>query len=33
MSRYTEEFKKQIVEMYNNGKVPVDIVKEYGMAR
>ena len=31
--RYTEEFKKQIVELINNGKVPGDIVKEYNISR
>ncbi len=31
--RYKEEFKKQIVELINNGKSPMDIVKEYNIAR
>ncbi len=31
--RYTKEFKKQIVELINNGKQIVDIVKEYDIAR
>ena len=32
-SRYTEEFKVQIVTLINNGKSPNDVVKEYGIAR
>lgn len=31
--RYTDEFKKQIVELVNNGKRPTDIVAEYNIAR
>ena len=31
--RYTDEFKKQIVELINNGKSPTEIVKEYNIAR
>ena len=31
--RYTKEFKKQIVELINNGKKITDIVNEYGIAR
>nr|WP_199563550.1 MULTISPECIES: IS3 family transposase [unclassified Oceanispirochaeta] len=31
--RYTEEFKKQIVELISNGKSPGDIVKEYNISR
>lgn len=31
--RYKEEFKKQIVELVNNGKSPTEIVKEYNIAR
>lgn len=31
--RYTEEFKKKIVELINNGKAPGDIVKEYNISR
>lgn len=31
--RYTEEFKKQIVDLIDNGKSPGDIVKEYNIAR
>ncbi len=31
--RYTVEFKKQIVELINNGKNPNEIVKEYDIAR
>lgn len=31
--RYTVEFKKQIVELINNGKSPTEIVKEYNIAR
>jgi len=31
--RYTDEFKKQIVELINNGKRPTDIVAEYNIAR
>lgn len=31
--RYNEEFKKQIVELINNGKSPNEIVKEYSIAR
>ncbi len=31
--RYTEDFKKQIVELNNNGKAPGDIMKEYNISR
>jgi transposase len=31
--RYTEEFKKQIVELVRNGKSPTEVVKEYKVAR
>lgn len=31
--RYTIEFKKQIAELTNNGKNPMEIVKEYNIAR
>ncbi len=31
--RYTEKFKKQIVDLINNGKSPGDIVKEYSISR
>lgn len=31
--KYTEEFKKQIVELVNNGKRLTDIVSEYNIAR
>ena len=31
--RYTDEFKKQIVELVNNGKSITDIVNEYSIAR
>ena len=31
--RYTDQFKKQIVNLYNNGKLLFDIIKEYGMTR
>jgi transposase len=30
---YTDDFKKQIVELYNNGKPMTDIVNEYKIAR
>ncbi len=30
---YTDEFKKQIVALYNNDKSPSNILKEYGIAR
>lgn len=30
---YTEEFKIKMVELYNAGKAPSALVKEYGMAR
>lgn len=33
MKAYTEEFKIKMVELYNAGKAPSVIVKEYGMAR
>lgn len=32
-THYTDTFKKQIVDLINNGKSPSDIVKEYGVAR
>lgn len=31
--RYTDEFKKQIVELVNNGKKVTNIVDEYSIAR
>lgn len=31
--RYTVEFKKQIVQLINNGKSPMEIVKEYKVYR
>jgi len=31
--RYTEEFKKQIVGLVEGGKSPMEIVKEYDIAR
>ena len=31
--RYTEEFKKQIVELVKGGKSPNEVVKEYRIAR
>lgn len=31
--RYTDEFKKQIVELVDNGKSVTDIVNEYSIAR
>lgn len=31
--RYTEEFKKQIVDLVNNGKNITDVVHEYNIAR
>lgn len=33
MKAYSEEFKIKMVELYNAGKAPSVIVKEYGMAR
>lgn len=30
---FTEEFKKQIVSMYNGGKTTTEIAREYGMAK
>jgi len=33
MSRYNDEFKKQIVNLYNNEKAPSEIMKEYKIAR
>jgi transposase len=29
---YTDEFKKQIVALYKNGKQTIDLVKEYGIS-
>lgn len=29
--RYTTEFKTQIVSLINNGKSPLEVVKEYGI--
>lgn len=29
--KYTEEFKKQIVELYENGKSVIDLAREYGL--
>lgn len=31
--RYNEEFKKQIVELVKGGKSPMEVVKEYNVAR
>lgn len=31
--QYTEEYKKQIVELYNSGKSSSEIICEYGMAK
>jgi len=31
--RYTDQFKKQIVNLYNNGKPLSEIIKKYGMTR
>jgi transposase len=31
--QFTEEFKKQMVAMYNSGKSATEIAKEYGMAK
>lgn len=31
--RYTEEFKLQIIKLYNNGKPAMEIAKEYKIAR
>jgi transposase len=31
--KYTDEFKKQIVKLMNNGKPVIEIVKEYNIAR
>ena len=31
--RYEEEFKKQIVSLFNNGKTLADINREYGVAK
>ena len=33
MSTYTDEFKKQIVSLYNNKKPANEIVKEYKISR
>ena len=30
---FTEEFKLQMVQLYNNGKPPSEIVKEYDLTR
>ncbi len=30
---YTDEFKKQIVLLYQNGKTILEIFKEYGMSK
>ncbi len=30
---YSDEFKKQIVALHNNGKAASEILKEYGIAR
>ena len=30
---YTEEFKKQIVALRNNGKIIAEISREYGVAK
>jgi transposase len=29
--RYPEEFKKQIVELYKNGKTVINLAREYGL--
>ena len=29
--KYTEEFKKQIVELYENGKSVINLAREYGL--
>ena len=29
--KYTEEFKKQIVELYENGRTVIDLAREYGL--
>ena len=29
--KYTEEFKKQIVELYENGRTVIELVREYGL--
>jgi transposase len=29
---YTDEFKKQIVSLYKNGKTTASLVKEYGIS-
>ncbi len=29
---YTDEFKKQVVQLYNNGKRKCDIIREYDIA-
>ncbi len=31
--RYTDEFKKQLVELVNNGKTITDVVSEYNISR
>ena len=31
--KYTEEFKRQLVMLFNNGKSATNIVNEYGVAR
>lgn len=31
--KFTEEFKLQMVQLYNNGKAPSEIVKEYDLTR
>jgi transposase len=30
---FTEEFKLQMVQLYNNGKAPSEIVKEYDLSK
>lgn len=31
--KFTEEFKLQMVQLYNNGKAPSEILKEYDLTR
>ncbi len=30
---YTDEFKKQIVMLYQNGKIIIEIINEYGISK
>jgi len=32
-TRYTEEFKSMIVELYHTGKTPSEIMSEYGLGK